>query len=267
VVSAVEVDAFEGGEVVSMSAEQLKVRLIERLEASRFVLLQAGQGAPKGAAPWIVRLAAGLTTPELDQEPSISVSVVLELRQKGVPEAWEVRGRRTAGSPGHDVEALQAAAREALDAAVAQAVREARALIELAGYKDDAVAQKLSDSDEAVVRAAVRVLARRHDRRALEPLVARLTATDDLTEIRETMGLLIELGDPHAATALIDASRAKDNVVQREIVFALGALGGDEAEAYLDAVATGHDDPLVRASAEQALTELRERRSKEGAKK
>jgi hypothetical protein len=266
VVESVQVDAFEGTDVVSMTQAHLKERVIQRLEASRFILLEPGKPVPEGASPWVIKVAAGLSEPEADDDPTSTIQVVLDLRQKGQMEAFEVRARRTAALSGNDVEAIQAAAREALDAALGEVVREAKALIELAALKDDAVAAQLTSSDESVQRAAVRVLARRKDARALKPLLARLE-TDDLTQVRETMGLLIELGNPEAVPALINASRARDNVVQREIVFALGAIGGDEAEAYLDVVATGHDDPFVRASAEQALKELKDRHSRQGAPK
>ncbi|MCC6332362.1 MAG: HEAT repeat domain-containing protein [Myxococcales bacterium] len=266
VVEKISVDAFEGTDVVSMTQAQLKERLTARLEASHFTLREAGKPLPEGVSPWTITLAAGLTEPEVDGEPASTVEVLLQVRQKGTLESFELRTRRTTAPVGNDVEAIQSSAREALDAALGQAVREARALIDLTALKDEQVAQQLTSSDDAVKSAAVRLLARRHDARALAPLLGRLE-TDDLTQIRETMGLLIELGNPDAVPALINASRAKDNVVQREIVFALGAIGGDEAEAYLDAVATGHDDPLVRASAEQALGELKDRRSREGARK
>lgn len=265
VIDGIQVDAFEGTDVVSMTEAQLKERLVERLEAARFVLRAPGAPLPEGAQPWKLTLAAGLEAPAIDGDAPARLSVALHLRQKGSLESWEVRARRDSTTAGNDVDAIQAAAREALDAALGEVVREARGLIDLAAQKDDAVAERLGSSDEAVARAAVRILARRHDRRALAPLVARLD-TDDLTTIRETMGLLTELGHPDAVPALIDASRAKDNVVQREIVFALGAIGGDEARAYLDVVATGHDDPLVRASAEQAIRELDERKNRKGAK-
>jgi hypothetical protein len=62
---------------------------------------------------------------------------------------------------------------------------------------------------------------------------------------------------------IIEASRAKNPVFQREIVFALASIGGDEAEAYLDVVATGSDDLLVKASAEKALDELRQNKKKQ----
>jgi len=266
VVESVQVDAFEGTDVVSMTQEHLKQRVLERLEASRFVLLEPGKPVPEGTAPWVLKVAAGLSEPEADDTPSSTVQVVLDLRQKGEREAFEVRARREAALSGNDVEAIQASAREALDSALGEVVREAKAIIELTPRKDDEVAAQLSTSDQSAQRAAVVILARRKDARALKPLVARLE-TDDLTQIRETMGLLIELGHPDAVPALINASRAKDNVVQREIVFALGAIGGDEAEAYLDAVASGHDDPFVRASAEQALKELKDRRGRQGARK
>jgi HEAT repeat protein len=264
VVVSIEVDAFEGNDVVSMTAEQLRASLVSRLAAARFAPLEAGQELPEGATPWAVLLAAGLTEPDLEGPAASKVQVILQLREKGGDETWEVKAVRTSAQAGNELEAIQAAARDALEAALAQAVREARALGDLSRASNDAVAARLSDEDEAVRSAAVRLLARRHDARARPALEQRLEA-DELTQLRETMGLLVELGDPAAVPALISASRARGVVFQREVAFALGAIGGDEAEAYLDAVATGHDDPLVRASAEQALKELRDRRSRKGA--
>jgi hypothetical protein len=78
-------------------------------------------------------------------------------------------------------------------------------------------------------------------------------------------GFLVKVVAPQCDLPLADHEQPCDieldptAVVQREIVFALSAIGGDEAEAYLDVVASGHDDPLLRASAEKALGELRDR--------
>ena len=62
---------------------------------------------------------------------------------------------------------------------------------------------------------------------------------------------------------LIDLGRAKEASFLREIVYALGAIGGEEAEAYLFTMAQGHDEPVIRASAQQALDELKSREKKE----
>ena len=56
--------------------------------------------------------------------------------------------------------------------------------------------------------------------------------------------------------ALIDLSRGKDVGFLQEIVFALGEIGGSEAEAYLYTVAQGHDQPAIQAAAQQALDTL-----------
>ena len=61
---------------------------------------------------------------------------------------------------------------------------------------------------------------------------------------------------------LIEAANQRDLMFQREVVFAVGSIGGSDAEAYLDLVASGHDDALLRTSAEQALSELRARQQK-----
>jgi HEAT repeat protein len=106
---------------------------------------------------------------------------------------------------------------------------------------------------------ALSLLAQRKNPAALEPLIEKLKS-DDLDQVRRAIGGLLDLRDPRAVPALIDASRARDDMFQREIVFALGSLGGDEAEAYLQVVADGHDQPLMRASAQQALDELHARR-------
>jgi hypothetical protein len=263
-VSSVEVDAFQGGEVVSLSPEQLRSRLEERLQAARFVVLKPGQAVPEGQHGWRVKLAAGLTEPDAESDQGPEVSVLLDLHQEGSPGGFEVRGHqpRTAAG-GRDVEALQADAREALDAALGRVVREARALVELQGAKVEVLGARLGESDPATRAAAVRLLVERKSRLALPALLERLK-TDDLSALRRTMGLLVELGAPEAVNPLIEATRQRGPVVAREVVFAVAAIGGEDAEAYLDLLASGHDDALVRASAEQALRELRARQGARG---
>lgn len=265
VVTAIDVDAFEGAEVVSMSVPELSQMLRRGLERSRLRVLEPGAPAPKDAAGWRVTAALAVSEPDVSEGPTSRVDGVLQLHPAGDADGWEVRAVRESTPGGEDVDAIQLAAREALEATVRQLTDEAAALLRLSSEKNDVLATRLVDTDEALSRAALQVLVRRHDARVL-PVLRRRLETDDLTQLRQTVGLLIELRDAAAVPALIEASRRKDDVVQREIVFALGALGGDEAEAYLDMVATGHDDPLVRASAEQALSELRERSSHEGAR-
>jgi hypothetical protein len=56
-----------------------------------------------------------------------------------------------------------------------------------------------------------------------------------------------------AVPVLIDLARGRDMGFLQEIVFAVGEIGGPEAEAYLFTVAQGHDQPAIQAAARQAL--------------
>jgi hypothetical protein len=262
-VSALAVDAFEGGEVVALSQAQLRSRLEVRLQAAHFVVLKPGEAPPDDQHGWRLKLAVALTEPDAEAEQGPEVTVVLDLHQEGEPGGFEVRAHQPRAAAGRDVEAVQASAREALDAALGRVVREGRALIELQAAREEVLVARLSQSDEATRDAAVRLLVERKSLKALPALLDRLK-TDDLSALRAAMGLLVELRAPQAVNPLIEATKQRGPVVQREVVFAVGAIGGEDAEAYLDLVASGHDDALVRASAEQALKELRSRRSAKG---
>jgi hypothetical protein len=264
-VSALEVDSLQGGEVVALTAAQVQARLEVRLQAAHFVVLKPGEALPEGQRGWRLKLAAGLSEPDPETEQGPEVQVVLDLHQAGTLGGFELRAHRPrALATSRDVEALQASAREALDGALGQVVREARALIELQDAREEVLVARLGQSDEATRDAAVRLLVERRSPRVLPTLLQRLKS-DELASLRATMGLLVELRMPEAVDPLIEATRQRGPIVAREVVFAVAAIGGDDAEAYLDLIASGHDDALVRASAEQALRELRSRRGAKGA--
>ncbi len=261
-VDRIEVDAFEGGEVISLSKDQLQAQLVAKLEAAKFVIAAPGQKPPAEVKPWRVKLAAGLAEPDVEHHTSF-VALALEVRHTGESEPFSLDSRQRVNAPeGNDIDAMQSAIREALSEALSKAVRESAALIGLEGADDGSLVEKLKDADPALGDAAVRLLVRRHHKAALPVLVARLK-TDDLDTLRGVIGLLVELRAAEAVNPLIDAAQQRGPVFQREVVFAVGSIGGDDAEAYLDLVASGHEDPLVRASAEQALAELRTRKKKQ----
>ncbi len=258
-IDRLEVDAFEGGEVASLSKEQLKQRLTTKLEAAKFVLPRAGQKIPDDVKPWRVQLAAGLSEPDLERQTS-SVVLALELQHSGSSEPFAIDSRvMVKAAQRNDVEAMQSSIRDALDEALGRAVRQAAALIALEEASESTLAGKLKDADSAVADAAVRLLVRRQNTAALPALLERLK-TDDLDTLRGVIGMLVELRAPESVNPLVEAANQKGPVFEREVVFAVGAIGGDDAEAYLDLVATGHDDALLKASAAQALIELRQKK-------
>jgi hypothetical protein len=259
VVEAVSVDAFEGAEVVSMSAAQLRARLVDRLSEAKFVLLADGARAPEGVSTWRVQLAAGLTEPDVDAK-ALDVRVVLRLSsRRGDAEGFEVTAHEQRRLPSNDVEAIAEQVRQALDASLGRAIDEAHALIALAGVADELLVARLGQGDGPARDAAVRLLARRKHLAALPLLVKRLKS-DDLGDARAAIGLLVELGAKEAVNPMIEAAGGRGPVVQREVLFAVSAIGGEDAEAYLDLVANGHDDAEMRDAAAQALAELKQRK-------
>ena len=260
-IDRLQVDAFEGGEVISLSKAQLEQMLVARLTAANFEVAAGDKKPPADVKPWRIDLATGLTEPDLDERTS-AVLLALDVRHTGDAEPIALTVRSKVAAPKErDVEAMQSAIRASLEDGLTSIVKEAAAVITLDGATNDALASKLADADLPTRHAAVRLLARRKDRRALPVLLERLKA-DDLDSLRNTIGLLVELGASESVNPLIEAGHQRGDVFAREIVFAVSSIGGTDAEAYLDLVATGHDDSIVRASAEQALSELRERQKK-----
>jgi hypothetical protein len=259
VVDRLEVDVFMGGEVVAMSEAQLRAQLVSELEAAKVKVALPPAKAPDGAAPWRVQIAAGLSEPDVEHQTAV-LQLALEWRHTGDRVGFEVRGHQVVRPPtANDAEAMEGALRSALGDALRRAVREATQVVRLEGATPAALAKTLASGDPAEKAAAVRLLVRVQDEAALPALVERLKS-DDVDELREVMGLLVELRSVRAVNPLVEAARQRGPLFEREVIFAVGAIGGSDAEAYLDLIATGHDDPVLRASAEQALAELRARR-------
>ncbi len=258
-VEAITVDAFEGADIASMSAPQLRERLITRLRRGGFLVARPGESTPAEVKAWRLTLAAGLAEPDAESNRGADVSVVLHARQRGAAEGVEVRSHERRTPVSNDLEALEDSIRQALDTALDQAVEELRVTAELAAAPRETLVARLNGASPATTRAVVRLLVDQHDAAALPPLLASLKS-GEVNEVREAVGLLVQLKAPQAVNAMIEASHQQSPLIQREIVFAVGSIGGDDAEAYLDLVSGGSDDPSVREAATQALAELRTRK-------
>ena len=116
----------------------------------------------------------------------------------------------------------------------------------------------LKDGDVAVRAAGVRELGERRERKALRALVKML---DDRHQdvVLPTVGALGNLRDERAVHPLVDSTRGRSVEYVRTVIMALRTIGGVEAEAFLDTIATGHGDAQLRATAREALQHLRAR--------
>lgn len=76
-------------------------------------------------------------------------------------------------------------------------------------------------------------------------------------------GALVQLKDKEAAAPMIEAATqmsAANNLRDlRAMIYLLGELGGARVIPYLEALATGHDDPQIKGSAAEALATARKK--------
>ena len=92
---------------------------------------------------------------------------------------------------------------------------------------------------------------------AAVPILVEACACEDAKVRKSAVDALTGIGDPRAAGAVLVRLDDCDPNVRAAVADALGAIGGDEAERALCALATREDeDPLVRLAALRALDAL-----------
>ncbi len=124
---------------------------------------------------------------------------------------------------------------------------------------DDRVIVTLKHPDPRLRGFAVERLGERRSRQAVEPLCELLARETEQELVLRTIGSLVAIRDPRAVEPLIELTRHKDPQFVVQVVFALSAIGGTTAEAYLVTLASGHPLEVVRKNAEDALAELTRR--------
>lgn len=216
------------------------------------------QGGSAGGA-WQLTLELPFTREVLkaSEGPSqaeVGASLVLE-RQEPEPQQYEVSGVGEVQVAGEGPVARRRAMREALRQALAQALEAAVLQLADAGRSDEELVQRAEQEDERTRDMALRTLAVRRHPASTAMLVAQLQDRD-IQVVRRAMGALVEMKARSAVPALIDMTKGQDVGFLREIVFAIGEIGGPEAEAYLFTVAQGHDQPAVQEAAQRALDTL-----------
>ena len=160
-----------------------------------------------------------------------------------------------------DVEGQAAAFKQAFAKAIdLAAARLARSAVAIEAPVETLHAD-LSSPDGGVQEAAADVLVDRHDAAAIPVLIQELDSPDDSVKMK-AIGELVELKAKKSVPKLIDLAQTSDPRLgtdphfQMQIIYALGTIGGDEAEAYLYTIASGHPDEMVRNAAKEASAEL-----------
>jgi hypothetical protein len=247
-----ELAGKDDASILGQSEGDVKDQLAAALKTAGFQSA-ADVKEPKGA--WRVQGAVGLAELK-DPEAPAKAEAIVRLTRSGEDFNREVKGKGEAKIKGPSLDERRDASRAAVELALRDATGQAALLLKLATKSDsDLIAEK----DPKGKPLAVSLLAERHNSAALEPLIEQLKS-DDLDVVHRAIGGLLELHDARAVSPLIEASRQKGDLFQSEILFALSSLGGDEAEAYLQLMIDGSDQPIMRQVAEQALNELKARR-------
>lgn len=230
-------------------------------QSRRFVLPEEGKEKGRRVeGAWSLTLELPFTREALKDGSAFSVAevgatLVLERRDADPEQRYQVVGLGEVRVEGKDAEARRKALREALRRALTQVTEAAVLQLSASERPDGALQQDLQSKDERVREFALRVLAeRRHP--AAAPLLIRQLQDENPQEVRRAIGALAEMKARSAVPALIDLMKDREIGFAQEVVYAIGEIGGTEAEAYLFTVAQGHDQPDVQSAARQALDTL-----------
>lgn len=246
---------------------ELNGRIAGALGSHALFVLKEGEGAPSGAQVLKGRLSleSEVNEARASTPAEVSVAAVLQMKGKELGTLDSVHAHREVALKGPGPEDRREATVHAVEGVLEDIAAEAGALVKASNQKDEELVKGLASTDLRTRTFAMKVLADRKNPAAVPALLEQLKS-EDLDVVRAAIGSLVELKDVRAVPVMIDASHARDNLFQREVVFALGSIGGEEAEAYLFTMAQGHDEPVIRASAQQALDELKAK-AKDGDRK
>jgi hypothetical protein len=270
---AVNEAGLAGKPEIAQSAPQLRRELQQALEGTgRFAVREAGpvqvrlevDRAQRTVAP-APMAAPGQLAPDREMA---EVAITLEMTSLGAQGdvdrlIAEGEARRPTGADDSlDPAARHAAFDAAMDAALREAVLALRDQVDARRKSEKELLADLAAPDARVRDYAIRVLADRRSPAAVPQLIVRLQ--DDNPEVaRRAAGALIAIGDRRAVRPLIEMTRKRRPEDVGPILYAIGSLGGGEAEAFLFTLESGSPDEEVRRAAKGAYEDLLRRKKEE----
>ncbi len=148
------------------------------------------------------------------------------------------------------------AAMEMVRKTSAEGAEAMKKLLSLVDAKDARLAHALSSPEPDEQIAALNLLGHRRLRKYVVE-VARLLKDPRARVADEAAQTLVEIGDPKAVPLLIASIERENLRSEVRAVEAMGKLGGQEAAAYLEMTAVGHEVPEVRSLSEVLLRRIR----------
>ena len=267
---------LSGKPEIGESAAQLGKELRSALEATgRFAMRDNGPVTIRLEIDRAQRVFAPVPVIEQGQSPAeremAEVALNLEMTSSGPQgDVDRLLAEGEARRPTNADDTLDPAARHAafdaaIDAALQEAVVALKDQIDARRKPDVQLIADLSSPDPRVRDYAIRVLADRRSPAAVPQLIARLE--DPNPEVaRRAAGALIAVGDRRAVRPLIEMTRKRRPEEVGPILYAIGSLGGPEAEAFLFTLESGSPEEEIRRAAQGAYADLLRRRQEEAAR-
>lgn len=156
--------------------------------------------------------------------------------------------------PGEKGAAIDALLDEQINKAVDEMTQGVIAKEQLRAAGVDALRRSLA-GDVDRVQWALSVIADRELTGLRDPVRALLRSADN-TIADAAISTAVALGDQAAVAVLTDGIDFQDHERMQVVIEAAAALGGSEAEQFLEFVATGHEDSDIKAHAADALKRL-----------
>lgn len=247
---------------VPLAPDELRDLTRRALEATgRMAAVSPAPGEDSAlSAHVLVRLLGAdvLSEPTLEPGHAPVVAVHARLRLEFRPPLSDESQTVVVVAGGNARGTASSAARSAVETALGRALEQVVAVVQGRTKSDDELVADLAGADTARAQTALEQLASRRHLAAFVPLVQQLRA-DDADGALRALGSLVVLEDPRGVRPIIEEAERRDLAFLLQAVYALGSLGGEEAEAYLFTVDSGHPDARVRSAAGEALEIARRR--------
>lgn len=270
---SVSAESLNAAPALGLGPRQMQDQVEAALKKQGAVLLKPDAESSEKAPGF--RLHAEVESARLDDVPyddgGVGQEAVVELALDAIRSSSEGTEKLSGSAAGRvptpqtniedQAQAFKQAFARALELSTSRLVRAAAA----SQAPTEQLHEQLKSSDPGLREAAADVLVDRKDLLAIPVLIQELDSKDDDVRMK-AIGELVELRAREAVPKLIDLAQTRDPRLgadphfQMQIIYALGSIGGGEAEAYLYTIASGHPDEMVRNAAREASNELQHTR-------
>ena len=145
------------------------------------------------------------------------------------------------------------------DALAQELLKDAEVLWKASQWSDRRLLKEAQQPRSPLRFAAMQVLSSRQNKAVFSELLKELQSKEP-ERIRRAVGFLVELQDERAAPALADLFLKQGPLLRQEVLYAVAAVGGESAKAFLFTVAQGEDDENLAVQARKLLGELEQKR-------